>query len=82
MKIPTYIILHLLAGAGIYLACYLLDVLNIYTFKNPLLMVLLVGIAKEIHDLFYVEHTASIMDIVYTTLGGLLVKPLLYFKKG
>lgn len=70
---PTYIILHLLAGGLAYLGMYLLEYFNIYKFKNPLLMVLFLGIAKEVHDLFYIEHTASLLDAVYTLTGGLIV---------
>ena len=66
-------IMHFTAGALIYLTIIILDLLNIYTFASPLLMVLLAGIAKEIHDYFFDSHKACIMDILATVAGGLLV---------
>ena len=65
-------IMHFVAGAIIYLSMIILDLLGIYTFASPLLMVLLAGIAKEIHDYFFDSHTACIMDIVATFAGGIV----------
>ena len=66
--------MHFVAGAIIYLAIIILDLLGIYTFASPLLMVLLAGIAKEIHDYIHGEsHTACIYDVIATIAGGLLI---------
>ena len=64
--------LHILAGLIAYMCMFILKEIKIYTFKSPLLMVLLLGIAKEVHDLFFVQHTASLLDVIYTVTGGLI----------
>lgn len=69
--------LHFTAGAGIYTAMYLTERANIYQFQNKLMLVLLAGISKEIHDYFYPKHTASIKDIGVTFAGGLLAHSIL-----
>ena len=66
-------IMHFSAGAMIYSGMYTLEKFDIYEFENKMLMVLLVGIAKEVHDSFYESHSADIWDIVAAVSGGYVI---------
>lgn len=77
----NFIILHFLVGVLAYLAMFLLDYFNIYKFKSKIFMVLVLGFAKEFYDLFFEVHTSSILDVVYTFLGGLLIYLIVRLKR-
>ncbi|MFW6030283.1 MAG: hypothetical protein ACOCRO_08530 [Halanaerobiales bacterium] len=66
-------LMHLGAGAGIYVSMAAVEEMDVYKFENKLLLVFLAGASKEIHDSLYKEHTASFADIMATVAGGMVV---------